>query len=77
MDQNLNGLILATNRLVLSRSISVRQNARKLMTQLMRALGPQYLSQVIKELRQTLNKGYQVIKKLCVNNLVFLQTCWA
>lgn len=60
MEENLNGLIISMNCLLLSRSTSVRHNARKLMTSLMKELGPKNLGKVIKELRQTMIKGYQV-----------------
>jgi hypothetical protein len=53
-------LVVSMNHLLLSRSISVRQGARKVMGQLLQVLGPSYLSFVIKEFKQTMSKGYQV-----------------
>lgn len=54
-------MVSALNRILLSRSASVRQGARKIMAQFMQVLGPKHLPFVIKELRQTLLKGFQVI----------------
>uniref|UniRef100_A0A1I8B7M8 DUF6700 domain-containing protein n=1 Tax=Meloidogyne hapla TaxID=6305 RepID=A0A1I8B7M8_MELHA len=63
VDQNMNGYCLLTlNNLLMSRSISVRQGARKLMISLVRILGPSQFPNVVRELKQTMNKGYQICK---------------
>ncbi|KAI1722975.1 down-regulated in metastasis domain-containing protein [Ditylenchus destructor] len=60
MDQNLHSQISPLYRLLLSRSASVRQDTRKILSQIMQSLGPKYLDFFVKELKQTMNKGYQV-----------------
>uniref|UniRef100_A0A915DUY4 Small subunit processome component 20 homolog n=1 Tax=Ditylenchus dipsaci TaxID=166011 RepID=A0A915DUY4_9BILA len=60
IDQNLHSLLASMSQLLLSRSIGVRQDARKIMGQVVEVLGPSYLPFIIKEMKQTMNKGYQV-----------------
>ena len=48
----------------MSRSISVRQGARKLMINLVKIVGPLQFPHIIRELKQTMNKGYQVFNIL-------------
>jgi U3 small nucleolar RNA-associated protein 20 len=60
MSQHLDGLILTLKRVLLSRSPGIRKNARILLEQLMRLLGPRHLAFVIGELKQTMRKGYQI-----------------
>ena len=44
----------------MSRSSSVREGARKLMVQVVKLLGPKHFPSIIRELKQTMNKGYQI-----------------
>uniref|UniRef100_A0A914NPT3 U3 small nucleolar RNA-associated protein 20 C-terminal domain-containing protein n=1 Tax=Meloidogyne incognita TaxID=6306 RepID=A0A914NPT3_MELIC len=60
VDQNMNGCLLTLNHLLMSRSISVRQGARKLMINLVKIVGPLQFPHIIRELKQTMNKGYQI-----------------
>uniref|UniRef100_A0A0M3JB44 Small subunit processome component 20 homolog (inferred by orthology to a human protein) n=1 Tax=Anisakis simplex TaxID=6269 RepID=A0A0M3JB44_ANISI len=46
--------------LLMSRSINVREVARKTIISVVEALGPKYLPFVVKEMKMILNKGYQV-----------------
>lgn len=52
--------LFTLNNLLMSRSISIRDGARKLLINLVRILGPSQFSTIIRELKQTLTKGYQV-----------------
>uniref|UniRef100_A0A915MTL2 Uncharacterized protein n=1 Tax=Meloidogyne javanica TaxID=6303 RepID=A0A915MTL2_MELJA len=52
--------LLTLNHLLMSRSISVRQGARKLMINLVKIVGPLQFPHIIRELKQTMNKGYQI-----------------
>ncbi|KAK0395895.1 hypothetical protein QR680_001477 [Steinernema hermaphroditum] len=60
LQQNLHGVVLKLCSLVLSRSYNVREVARKTMVSALKALGAEYLPFVIKEMKQIMNKGYQV-----------------
>ncbi|KAL3089772.1 hypothetical protein niasHT_020214 [Heterodera trifolii] len=57
---HLHGLVLFLDHLLMSRSPNTRQNARKLLEQMVRLLGPAKLPFVIREVKQSLNKGYQM-----------------
>lgn len=56
-------MVAALNRILMSRLANVRQGARKIMIQFIQILTPKYLPFIIKELRQTFLKGFQVKKK--------------
>ncbi|TMS35860.1 hypothetical protein L596_003161 [Steinernema carpocapsae] len=60
LDQHLHGVILKLNSLILSRSYNVREVARKTMISVLQVLGTVYLPFVIREMKQIMNKGYQV-----------------
>uniref|UniRef100_A0A183BKH0 DRIM domain-containing protein n=1 Tax=Globodera pallida TaxID=36090 RepID=A0A183BKH0_GLOPA len=59
-EQHLHGLVLFLKHLLMSRSASTRQNARKLLEQMVCLLGPAKLPFVLREVKQALNKGYQM-----------------
>uniref|UniRef100_A0A914X119 Small subunit processome component 20 homolog n=1 Tax=Plectus sambesii TaxID=2011161 RepID=A0A914X119_9BILA len=60
LDQHLPGIVLKLCELLKSRSRDVRDSARKTLVAVVDALGPKYLPFVIKELKSTLSKGYQI-----------------
>lgn len=45
----------------MSRSINIRESARKIITNICETLGSKYLPFIIKEIKLNLKKGYQVI----------------
>uniref|UniRef100_A0A158R5P3 DRIM domain-containing protein n=1 Tax=Syphacia muris TaxID=451379 RepID=A0A158R5P3_9BILA len=60
MDQYLEGVILKMCDLLMSRSIHVRECARKTLAEILDTLGPKYLPFIIREVKLNLSKGYQV-----------------
>uniref|UniRef100_F1KPR6 Small subunit processome component 20 n=1 Tax=Ascaris suum TaxID=6253 RepID=F1KPR6_ASCSU len=60
IDQHLHGVVLKLCSLLMSRSINVREVARKTVISVVEALGPKYLPFVVKEMKAILSKGYQV-----------------
>lgn len=54
-------VVISLMDLLLSRSISVRQSARKTMENVVQALGPKFLPFVVKELKESMDKGFQVL----------------
>ncbi|KAK6733833.1 hypothetical protein RB195_017537 [Necator americanus] len=58
--QYLHGVVLKLCSLMISRSMNVRETARKVTVQVCECLGPRYLSVIIKEMKLIMNKGFQV-----------------
>ncbi|KHJ89686.1 HEAT repeat protein [Oesophagostomum dentatum] len=58
--QYLHGVILKLCSLMISRSMNVRDTARKVTIQVCECLGPRYLPVIIKEMKLIMNKGFQV-----------------
>uniref|UniRef100_A0A915BRI6 DRIM domain-containing protein n=1 Tax=Parascaris univalens TaxID=6257 RepID=A0A915BRI6_PARUN len=60
IDQHLHGVVLKLCSLLMSRSINVREVARKTIISVVEALGPKYLPFVVREMKAILSRGYQV-----------------
>ncbi|KAL6734251.1 hypothetical protein Aduo_004811 [Ancylostoma duodenale] len=58
--QYLHGVVLKLCSLMISRSMNVRETARKVTVQVCECLGPRYLAVIIKEMKLIMNKGFQV-----------------
>ncbi|PIO75887.1 hypothetical protein TELCIR_02060 [Teladorsagia circumcincta] len=58
--QYLHGVILKLCSLMISRSMNVRETARKVGVQVCECLGPRYLPVIIKEMKLIMKKGFQV-----------------
>jgi len=64
-------LISPTLHLLNSRSVDIRQGARKIIIQLARVLGPGHMRFFVQEMHQTMTKGYQVhVMMFTVHSLV-------
>ncbi|CAD6199921.1 unnamed protein product [Caenorhabditis auriculariae] len=59
-NQNLHGVVLKLCHLMISRSHSVRESARKIAIQVSEVLGPKYLPFIIREMQLVMTKGFQV-----------------
>ncbi|VDM80077.1 unnamed protein product [Strongylus vulgaris] len=59
--QYLHGVVLKLCSLMISRSMNVRETARKVTVQVCECLGPRYLPLIIKEMKLIMNKGFQII----------------
>lgn len=60
MDYNLPGVIIKVCSLLMSRSTSVREAAGKTVIEIAKILGPKYIRFIIREMKQTMRKGYQL-----------------
>uniref|UniRef100_A0A914Z7Q9 Small subunit processome component 20 homolog n=1 Tax=Panagrolaimus superbus TaxID=310955 RepID=A0A914Z7Q9_9BILA len=60
LNRHLHNVVVTLITLLLSRSSEVRQSARKTMQQVIQGLGVKHLSFFIKEMKQTLTRGFQV-----------------
>ncbi|VDM07256.1 unnamed protein product [Wuchereria bancrofti] len=60
MDYNLPGVIIKVCSLLMSRSTSVREAAGKTVIEIAKILGPKYIRFIIREMKQTMKKGYQL-----------------
>ncbi|WKX95011.1 hypothetical protein Q1695_011900 [Nippostrongylus brasiliensis] len=58
--QYLHGVILKLCSLMISRSMNVRETARKVGVQVCECLGPKFLPVIIKEMKLIMKKGFQV-----------------
>ncbi|VDN35670.1 unnamed protein product, partial [Cylicostephanus goldi] len=58
--QYLHGVVLKLCSLMISRSMNVRETARKVTVQVCECLGPRYLPLIIKEMKLIMNKGFQL-----------------
>ncbi|KAK6029450.1 hypothetical protein OSTOST_04441, partial [Ostertagia ostertagi] len=61
--QYLHGVILKLCSLMISRSMNVRETARKVGVQVCECLGPRYLPIIIKEMKLIMKKGFQIVVK--------------
>ncbi|KAK6059872.1 hypothetical protein COOONC_02479 [Cooperia oncophora] len=61
--QYLHGAILKLCSLMISRSMNVRETARKVGVQVCECLGPRYLPVIIKEMKLIMKKGFQIVVK--------------
>ncbi|VDO77732.1 unnamed protein product [Haemonchus placei] len=59
--QYLHGVILKLCSLMISRSMNVRETARKVGVQVCECLGPRYLPVIIKEMKLIMKKGFQIV----------------
>lgn len=53
-------IVASLNRLLMSRSATIRHGARRIMEQVIQVIGIQHLPFIIKELKQIFVKGFQV-----------------
>uniref|UniRef100_A0A0R3RU82 DRIM domain-containing protein n=1 Tax=Elaeophora elaphi TaxID=1147741 RepID=A0A0R3RU82_9BILA len=60
MDDNLPGVIIKICSLLMSRSTGIREAAGKTVIEIAKILGPKYLRFIIREMKQTMRKGYQL-----------------
>ncbi|CAG9531847.1 unnamed protein product [Cercopithifilaria johnstoni] len=60
MDNNLPGVIIKNCSLLMSRSTGVREVAGKTIIEIAKILGPKYIRFIIREMKQTMRKGYQL-----------------
>uniref|UniRef100_A0AC34GH29 U3 small nucleolar RNA-associated protein 20 C-terminal domain-containing protein n=1 Tax=Panagrolaimus sp. ES5 TaxID=591445 RepID=A0AC34GH29_9BILA len=60
LNRHLHNVVVTLITLLLSRSSEVRQSARKTMQQVIQGLGVKHLPFFIKEMKQTLTRGFQV-----------------
>ncbi|KAL3993565.1 hypothetical protein ACH3XW_18080 [Acanthocheilonema viteae] len=60
MDCNLPGVIIKNCSLLISRSTNVREAAGKTVIEIAKILGPKYICLIIREMKQTMKKGYQL-----------------
>ncbi|EFO25702.1 hypothetical protein LOAG_02781 [Loa loa] len=60
MDCNLPGVVIKICSLLMSRSTNVREAAGKTVIEIAKILGPKYVRFIIREMKQTMKKGYQL-----------------